>query len=63
MSKPIEQAVNQALSNIELMQNKAFVELMAALHEKLDATEYCSQYDYVEVVHVVKSAIGEFVSP
>lgn len=59
--KSIDQAVNQALSNIELMQNKDFVALMASLHEKLDATEYCSQYDYVEVAHVVKSAIGEFV--
>jgi len=57
----IEQSVNKALNNLELLQNKDFVELMSALYEKLDATEYCSQYDYVETVHEIKNAIGEFV--
>jgi len=59
--KSIEQAVNQALNDLELTQNKSFTELMSALYAELEEAENSSHHDYVQIVEEVKSGIGEFV--
>lgn len=60
--KTIEQAVNKALNNLDIVQSKDFADLMASLYAKLEEAENSSHYNYTQIVEEVKNAIGEFVS-
>ncbi len=60
--KTIDQSVNQALNNIELLQNEDFADLMSALYSKLEEAENASHFDFCNIVEEIKDAIGHFVS-
>ncbi len=60
--KTIDQSVNQALNNIELLQNEDFTNLMSALYSKLKEAENGSNFDFCNIVEETKDAIGHFVS-
>ena len=60
-AKTIEQSVNQALDDLPLVENRAFVELMTAMYARLEDADCASCHTYQEIIADIKSAIGEFV--
>lgn len=55
----IQDAVNNALDDIELVENPRFIDLMTALYD--DIVGLCEYYNYVEEFKEAYDAIGEFV--